>query len=52
MGFKFDVFFKFDVIEEISTELTGVPRVLCAEEQKAVSPPIICTLIWTDSYHR
>ena len=31
MGFNFDVF------EEIWTELTEVPRVLCVEEQKAVS---------------
>ena len=41
MGFKFDVVFNFDVIEEISTDLTEVPRVLCVEEQKAVSTPEI-----------
>ena len=38
---KFDVVFNFDVIEEISTELTEVPGVLCVEEQKAVSTPEI-----------
>ena len=41
MGFKFDVVFNFDVIEEISTKLTEVPRVLCVEEQKTVSTPEI-----------
>ena len=36
---KFDVVFNFDVAEEISTELTEVPRILSVEEQKTVSTP-------------
>ena len=45
---KFDVVFNFDVIEEISTELTEVPGVLCVEEQKTVSTPGINILTIID----
>ena len=37
---KFDVDLNFDVVEEIPTELTKIPGILCVKEKKTIPTPV------------